>query len=254
MRTHRRGILVTVGVIATIAPLLLVACATQKAPAPATKQTPSFEDCIRHGSASLSQGDSANAIEQFSKATTVNNRAPKAYNLLGMAYFQKRDYALAEQNFEHALALDPSYASPYANLGSVYFVRQDYEKAKDMLTKALALNPWLVSANYSMGSVLLALGDVEGGASYLSRGIALDPNYLDTHSTLVTNVPMASFGQGGIYFIYAKLFAATGDVEKTVEYLTKAKKAGFRDWHRITEEKELEKVRNDPRIQAFLPP
>jgi tetratricopeptide (TPR) repeat protein len=251
MRRYSRTVLLTAGVIASVAYLFLLACATQKAPAPTTKQATSFDDCIRQGSAFLSRGDSEGAIEQFNKATALNDKAQKAYNLLGMAYFQKKDYALAEDNFERALALDPSFASAYTNLGGVYFVRQDYGKARDTLTKALALNPGLVAANYSMGSVLIALGDVEGGASYLSRGIALDPNYLDTYSTLVTNVPLASFGQRGIYFIYAKLFAATGDVEKTVEYLTKAKQAGFRDWHRIAEEKEFEKVRDDPRIKAL---
>jgi len=251
MRRHGRTVLLTAGVIASVAYLFLLACATERAPVPTTKQAISFDDCMRQGVSLLSRGESEGAIEQFSKATALNDRAQKAYNLLGMAYFQKKDYTLAEHNFEHALALDPSFASAYTNLGGVYFVRQDYAKAKDALAKALALNPGLVAANYSMGSVLIAMGDVEGGTSYLSRGIALDPNYFDTHSALVTNVPLASFGQRGIYFIYAKLFAATGDVEKTVEYLTKAKQAGFRDWHRIAEEKEFEKVRDDPRIKAL---
>jgi hypothetical protein len=38
----------------------------------------------------------------------------------------------------------------------------------------------------------------------------------------------------------------------TVDYLTKAREAGFTDWQRIMQAKEFEKVRDDPRIKKFL--
>jgi tetratricopeptide (TPR) repeat protein len=253
MQSQRRTVRLTFAVIAACVFPLLLACASQKAPAPVANAATTFDGCIRQGMVDLSTGNIEGAIAQFGRATTLNDKAPRGFNLLGMAYFQKKDYAAAEHNFERALALDASFASAYANLGGVYFVRQNFGKARDMLAKALALNPNIVAANYSMGNVLIALGDVEGGASYLAKGIALDPNYLDAQGTLLTNVPSASFGPGA-YLIYARLFAERGDVEKTAEYLTKAKQAGFRDWHRIAEEKAFEKVRDDPRIKALSTP
>ena len=54
------------------------------------------------------------------------------------------------------------------------------------------------------------------------------------------------------YFIYAKAYAFAGNVDKTVEYLDKAREAGFVDWPRILREKEFEKVRDDTRVKNFL--
>ncbi len=248
MRAHGSSSTLTAVSLLPAAILFVLACTTQRAPEPPGGAAPSFDECIRRGSADLSRGDSEAAIAEFSKAATLKE-SPRAYNFLGMAFFQKRDYSKAEENFRHALALDASFASALANLGGVYFMRNEYARAKETLAATLAVNPDLVAANYSMGSVLIALGDLEGGASYLSRGIALDPEYLDTHSTLVASASSASFGRPEICFLYAKLFAATGNVEKTVEYLSRAKRAGFREWHRIAEEKAFEKVRDDPRVR-----
>jgi hypothetical protein len=37
-----------------------------------------------------------------------------------------------------------------------------------------------------------------------------------------------------------------------VEYLRKAEKTGFKDWYRIEEEKEFEKIKQDPRIKQYI--
>jgi cell division protein FtsB len=55
-----------------------------------------------------------------------------------------------------------------------------------------------------------------------------------------------------LLFTYAKLYASVGNVEKTIEYLTKAEKAGFKDWHQIDTEREFEGIRKDQRIQDFI--
>ncbi len=54
------------------------------------------------------------------------------------------------------------------------------------------------------------------------------------------------------FFVYAKFYVSMGNIEKTLEYLEKAKEAGFDDWQRIEEENEFETVRKDPRIREFL--
>ena len=104
-----------------------------------------------------------------------------------------------------------------------------------------------------MGAVLIMLGDVDSGASFLSRGIALDPNYLDAYIAFATGLPSTPSATE-IYVIYATVFATAGNVEKTGEYLTKAKKVGFQDWRALGHSKEFERIRHEPRIQEFFRP
>lgn len=211
-----------------------------------------FNLCLRQGSEFMNKGDYLKAIEEFNKAVAIKSDSSKAYNLLGMAYFFQKNYKLAEEEFTKAMSLDPSYAQAYNNLGNTYFMKRQFDKAKDVFKKALSLSPELVSANYSLGTLLVFEGQVEEGSLYLFKGISLDPEYLEKHKTFVASISSPIFGYGEIYFTYAKLFASTGNIEKTVEYLKKAKEAGFRDWDRVMKEKEFEKIREEQRIKEFL--
>ena len=121
-----------------------------------------------------------------------------------------------------------------------------------MLKKAISISPQLISPYYTLGTLLLYQNRFEEGYFYLSKGISLDPNYLDKHKSFVTNFSSPAFGSAEIYFSFAKLYASIGNIEKTLEYLKKAKKAGFRNWHRIKEDKDFEKIINNPKIKAFI--
>lgn len=134
----------------------------------------------------------------------------------------------------------------------MYFLRQQTEKAEEMFKKALSLGPDSIPANYSLGTLLLLQGRQEEGIRYLTRGIELDPDYLETHKTLTADVRTSGSDQSVLYFAYAKIYAARGEVEKTLDFLQKAKATGFRDWGRVASEKEFGKVREDPRIKDFL--
>jgi len=63
---------------------------------------------------------------------------------------------------------------------------------------------------------------------------------------------MSEESRAEIYFAYAKICARKGDIEKALEYLTKARQAGFRDRRRIETERDFDVVRDDPRIRAFV--
>jgi tetratricopeptide (TPR) repeat protein len=185
-------------------------------------------------------------------AVEIRPDSPKTHNYLGLCYFQQRDYDPAKEQFEKAAALDPSFATAYNNLAGVYSIKLQFARAEDMYKKALALAPDLVSANYSLGILLSNLGRTDEGTRYLSRGIALDPEYLEKNKELVTTFTSLSFDMRETYFTYAKAYSSAGNVDKTVEYLDKAREAGFADWQRILKGKEFEKVRDDPRVKNFL--
>ena len=234
--------------------LFASACASRAIPrsnaaAPADR---SFDVYLEQGLSDLARGEYKRAAEGLRTAVEIRPDSPKAHNYLGLCYFQQKDYDPAKEQFEKAAALDPSFATAYNNVAGVFSIKLQFAKAEDMYKKALALAPDLVSANYSLGILLSNLGRTEEGIRYLSRGIALDPEYLEKHKELVTIFTSMSFDMRETYFIYAKAYASEGDIDKTVEYLDKAKLAGFADWPRILKEKEFDKVRDDPRVKNFL--
>lgn len=242
-------------VLVTIAFFLcFFGCIAHKGPSSEKVISPGkdFNYYLTNGILFLKQKDSEKAIEQLKQAIALNPDSPKAYNLLGVAYFQRKDYELAEEQYKKAIDINPSYAKAYNNLGSVYFILRKFDKAEQMYKKALSLFPELISANYSLGTLLLALGNTEESTLYLSKGIELDPDFIEKNKAFITNFTSSTFNSPEIYFTYAKVYASTGNVEKTVEYLKKAAQAGFKDWKRIDEEKEFEKIRQDERIRDYI--
>ncbi len=207
---------------------------------------------LNQGSLLIRKADYPGAIDQINKAIAIKPDASQAYNLLGIAYFFEKRYNLAITKFEKALDLDSSYAQAYGNLGNAYLMRQQFGAAKEMFDKALSISPDLVSANYSLGALLLNQGKIEEGMRYISKGIELDPNFLERHKALVAEFSSPEFNSPEAYFVFARAYAAIGDIEKTAEYLRKAEKAGFKDWYRIEEEKEFEKIKQDPRIKQYI--
>ena len=211
-----------------------------------------FDSYLNQGMLSMHRKDYKKAEDVFKKAIDINPRYPNVHNYLGLAYFMQKNYKLAEEQFKKTVEIDPSFFSAYNNLGTLYSTKFEFEKAKAMFKQALSISPDIVSANYSLGTILFYNGEIDEANIYLSKGIALNPNFMENQGQFVVNIFSSGLDSPEINFNYARLFASTGNIEKTVEYLAKAKKAGFRDWKRIQEEKEFEKVRNDPRIKEFF--
>jgi len=231
---------------------VLTACALRKEPAPATAPGKDFYYCLSQGGVSLAESNPDKAIIQLNEAVTLNPNSSKAHNLLGIAYFQKKDYRLAIKEYEKAIKLDPSYAQAYNNLGSACFMLGENSRAEEMFMKAISLSPDLISPHYGLGTLLALQGKVEESSHYFNKGIELDPEFLERNPAFVATFTSGALRNPEVLFIYAKIYAAAGNVEKAVLYLKNAELAGFKDWERIAKEKEFDKVREDERIKSFI--
>jgi Tfp pilus assembly protein PilF len=240
--------------IPVIMPFLLVltACALHKERAPVSSSGKEFESYMNQGALSLAEGNPDKAIIQLKEAVALNPDSPKAHNLLGIAYFQNKDYRLAAKEYEKAIKLDKSYAQAYNNLGSACFMLEQIPRAEKMFRKAISLSPGLVSSHYGLGTLLASQGRVEESSRYFSKGIELDPEFLERNPAFVTTFTSDALRNPDVLFTYAKIYAVAGNVEKAVLYLQRAEQAGFKDWHRIAKEKEFDKVREDERIKSFI--
>jgi tetratricopeptide (TPR) repeat protein len=242
-------------VLATVVCLVLASSCASHRVSSSLSSAPgdrSFELALERGLLLLARGEYGKATADFRAAVEAQPDSAKARNYLGLCYFHEKDYERAKDQFEKATAADMSFATAFNNLAGVYFIKAEFVRAEELYKRALALSPDLISANYSLGILLSNLGRIEEGAQYLSRGIALDPNYLEIHKELVTTFSSLSFDMRETYFACAKAYAAAGDIDKTVEYLDRAREAGFSDWPRILRDAEFEKFRDAPRIRIFL--
>ncbi|MCX6565807.1 MAG: tetratricopeptide repeat protein [Candidatus Aminicenantes bacterium] len=211
-----------------------------------------FELHLRQGLALLVVKEYRKAAAELQAAESLNPNSVRVHNYLGLCRFQQMDYDPALMEFQKAAELDPSFAAAYNNMGGVYSMKLQFDKAEEMYKKALSLSPDMISANYCLGMLLSNLGRRDEGSVYLSRGIALNPDYLEKHQEFHSTFASVTFDMKEAYFAFAKAYALTGDVDKTVSYLEKARKAGFTDWRRILEDNKFEKVRDDPKIKKFL--
>jgi Flp pilus assembly protein TadD len=219
---------------------------------PAAGEVETFDSLVRKGTILVNQGAYDKANDAFIRALALDPRSVKVRNLLGIAAFRREDYSSAESHFREVVLLDPSFATGYNNLGGVYAVRNELDKAKEMYEKAISLSPGLVSAYYSLGAIFFLGGDSAEGTRWLAKGIELDPNYLDEHGTSIAGLTTRGASLSEMSFALAGLFASAGNVERTVEYLSKAEREGFKDWRRIAAEKGFDPVREDPRVREFI--
>ncbi|MGB9906458.1 MAG: tetratricopeptide repeat protein [Candidatus Saccharicenans sp.] len=211
-----------------------------------------FERHFQAGLTHMQKKDYALARQEFLQALNLNPRSTRVLNLLGLTYFKEQDYDLAEMYFLRAIRIDPEFNLGYLNLGGVYAMKQLYARAREYYEKALSLNPGLTAAYYSLGAVCFQLGDDQAALEYLARGLEQDPDFLEKHPDSLAGLPMKGNSLAELYFSFARFYASHQDVDRTVEYLKKARQAGFRNWERIDRESEFEKVRDNPAIREFL--
>jgi tetratricopeptide (TPR) repeat protein len=254
IRTMRRGKMPkTALIILTFVCLSMAACAATKTGPPVSQAgTRDFDFYMRQGSIFLGRAEYREARECFDQAISLNSGSDRAHNLRGVASLNLNDFGAAEGDLREAVRLNPSYAEAFNNLGALYFIQHKLESAEEAYKKALSLNPDSVATNYSLGTLLMLLGRREEGVRHLAHGIELDPDYLATHKFLAAGVPSSGEDVSELYLTFARLYASKGDAGRTLEFLQRAKAAGFRNWSRIAEEKEFENVLADPRIKEFL--
>jgi tetratricopeptide (TPR) repeat protein len=192
------------------------------------------------------------ARQELNLALSIDPRSIRANNLMGLTYFKEKNYDLAETYFLKTIKADPQYATGYLNLGAIYAMKESYPKARGYYEKAIAISPDLAAGYYSLATICFQLNDKEQGLDYLKKGLELDPNYLEEHSSSLSGLPMKGSALADLYFNFARVYASRGEVERTVEYLKKARQNGFRNWKLIEEAPEFSAVRDNPQIQEFL--
>src|SRR5260370_1621992 len=137
------------------------------APAFASPQLPPAGNNTQSGAATSSLQDAQALIQQgrFEEARKILNEqlaidpsSVEAYNLLGIAYTDEKDFDHAIDAFQQALKLAPDATKIHNNLGNLYVAQKKFDLAEKEFTKVLSVAPSNRDANYNLGLLLMAKG------------------------------------------------------------------------------------------------
>jgi len=196
------------------------------------------------------RGRYAAAAEEYRKALAVQPFDPTVHNKLGICYQQLGNDAMARREYDRALALDPGYGEVWNNIGTLEQARNRFKQAVRAYKKAIETKPGLANPWKNLGNAYLALGQVQEAYEAYQEAFRLDPTVLESQGP---GIPAAGIDVATQSFYLAKLLAANAQTDSALEFLRRAKEAGFRDCDRILSDPAFRAVVADPRFQEICP-
>ncbi len=215
----------------------------------------SSEDLMRSNAASqegdlaFSRRDFYAALIKYLEASRLNPNNEYVYNRIGITYSQLKYYAEAAAAFRRSIELNSKYPYSVNNLGSVFFAQKDFKKAEKYFKKAINMNPKDASFHMNLGSLYFEKKKPQQAMTEWRKGLALDPEILSKHNSVSLSGSTPSKEKN--YFM-ARLYAAAGDTEKTIELLKQAISEGFTDIAAIEKQPDFDPVRKDERFVEFM--
>jgi tetratricopeptide (TPR) repeat protein len=136
---------------------------------------------LAEAKALLREGRTADAKSKIQEELQRNPANAEAYDLLGFACVNEKDYGGALEAFQHALKLEPNSTRTRNSIANVYVAQGKLDLAEQELRDVLRLAPTNRDANYNLGLVLLARGSPAKAIFYFQR---VRPANLETRFNL----------------------------------------------------------------------
>ena len=134
------------------------------------------------------QGRHTEAAETFRRAITLDPRAYRAWDNLGLALEALGDVAQAQQHYLKAIALvhkdHPTYDVVYANFADLMIKLGNYQSAFDLAAEAAERNPNEPRNFFLAGKALVQLGRSDLSVRWFEQAIALNADYPEPHYLL----------------------------------------------------------------------
>lgn len=226
----------------------------QTAAAVATDQKPklSDEDLAR---LYLIRKQFREAQDLFHKLTVEQPKNAVYWNELGISLHNQAELDLALKCYQKSAKLDSHYADAQNNAGTIYYERKKYAKAIRSYKKAILLRQDFAAFYLNMGYAYFGEKNYEDSIAAFRKALQLDPDTFESaRSRSGTVVQDRSIGaeRAQFYFLLAKSFAESGNVERCVIYLKKARDEGYQKIDKVKSDPSFAQVINDPAVQDFL--
>jgi tetratricopeptide (TPR) repeat protein/peroxiredoxin len=148
----------------------------------------SAEACYGLGSAYLSQQKTAEARENFERATKLRASYPdtlaNAWNNLGLLATREGRTDEAIRCFTQAVRLSPDHLIALNNLGNAYRLQKNWDEARRTFERALEVNSGDPEANYGLGMVFAQADDTAHAYEYLQSALKARPAYPEALNNL----------------------------------------------------------------------
>jgi tetratricopeptide (TPR) repeat protein len=204
---------------------------------------------VRRAAAFVARRRYGEAAEEYRQALAVQPNDASVHNKLGICYQQQQNDAMARREYERALELNPAYGEVWNNIGTLEQSRKRFKPAVRAYKKAIEMKPGSATAWKNLGAAYFALGQVSEAFEAWQEAFRLDPTIVESQGP---GIPAAGVDPAMEGFYLAKLLAAHGQTDQALDFLRRAKEAGFRDFDRVKADPDFRAVVADPRFKELL--
>jgi len=238
------------------APDVPVAPVTQNASdqdSTAAPKTP-FEMAEMRAEIMMARKDYSEAAVAYQRALEQDPGNADILNRIGIAYQQLGQDDLAERYYKKALRADKKPMHALNNLGTIEYSRQRFGKAIKYYKKAVAIGGDDLAPIYSnLGYAYCGVKQFPQAMDAFGKALALDPEVFEPKGAGGTIVQHRSaVDQGTLYFMVAKSYAKTGDVERAARYLKLARDDGYKNFMAAEKDPDFARVIKNPQVQDVL--
>jgi tetratricopeptide (TPR) repeat protein len=188
------------------------------------------------------------AVTAYRTAIAAAPRDAQLHNRLGVCYQHLGDAKAARRAYRRAIELRQDYAEAWNNVGTLDHSRGKHKQAIAAYGRAIQAKPQDPIFYRNLGAAWLARGDAGRALEAWGEAIRLDPMSFDGEGLKVEVKDVSLARQ---FYLYAKLLAARGEVEKALEFLTKAHAAGFAEFGKVEADRDFAALVVDPRYAAL---
>jgi len=135
-----------------------------------------FDQYFNQGITLVNQENYQQAIEQFTRALTLNPNHADAYVWRNYVYHCLNKYQQAIDDCNQAIRLNPNDSIAYNNRAFAYNSLKNYEQAIDDCNQAIRLNPNHVNAYINRAFAQMELGEYQQAIDDCNQAIRLNPN------------------------------------------------------------------------------
>jgi adenylate cyclase len=211
------------------------------------------------------------AQELSFKALMYDNNLAEAYRAMGLAYSLAGKFPEAEAASRKAIELDPEDFLAYWSLGRIYFSQGNLPQALEQFRRVKDLKPGFYAVYPYIEQTCRALGQLDDAKAASQQVLQLLPGYLlqnpdDARARMVYAITLASDGRHDaavsegnhalelspddplMLYNVACLFAQLREIDRAVDALGRAVKAGYWDYGWMAHDPDLDPLREDPRF------
>ena len=195
----------------------------------------------------------SDALDYYKAAISKGPRTAELYNKQGIAELQLTRLSDARKDFERAIKINKQFPEAYNNLGVVNYIQKKYKNAIKEYGKAVELREGSASFHSNLGTAYFARKEFEKANAEYVRAMQIDPDIFERRSQGGISAHLSSPEDRAHYdYVMAKLFAKSGNPDRSLQYLRKAMEEGYSKINDVFKDTEFAELRKDKRFGELM--